>query len=338
MVFERVLSASLGIDLGTSNTPVLLRGRGVVSREPSCVAFDTRKGQVLAVGAQARRMEGRTPAHIAVVRPIKDGVISNYQVAEELMKQLLDTPRLRGVLGPRALVGVPCEATPLERRAVQEAVRGAGVRKVDLVSQPVAAAIGAGLPVLSSCGSMIVDVGGGTTEIAVVALGGTVLARSIRLAGDRMDAAVAQWMREEHNLLIGDRTAEEAKLAVGCAMPLSELRTCQVGGRHLVSGLPSSVAIDSDEMCQALQEPLRLLVDHLRMALEDAPTEMVEDIADAGITLCGGGSRLPRIDEYISRRLGVKTVLAPDPESCVAMGQNRMFEDARLMEAVLEHR
>jgi rod shape-determining protein MreB len=330
------LAPDIGLDLGTANIPVLERGRGVTLREPSYVAVDRqRDNKVLAVGSRARRMFGRTPSHIEVIRPVREGVIADYDLAQSMIRHLLERTRSRGLFRPRVMVGIPSAATDVERRAVSEATRSAGARAVYLVSQPLAAAIGAGLPVLEARGSMIVDIGGGTTQAAVISMGSLVVSGSSRVAGDRMDEAIVAYLRRVHNLLVGERSAEELKIAVGSALPSPSPQRAVVRGRDLQSGLPTALEVDSNELCEVLGEHVRAIGELVRGILEDTPAELVSDIVESGIALCGGGSLLREMDEFLGRVTGVYCYRVDDPLSCVAMGTEKLFSDPRLRRAVL---
>ncbi len=328
------LSADIGIDLGTAMTPVLECGRGVTVREPSYVAIDRRKDRILAVGSEARQMEGRTPPHVEVVRPVRDGVIADYDTAETLIRHLLGRTRSHGVLRPRIMVGVPSDATDVECRAVSEATRAAGARVVYIVPQPLAAAVGAGLPVLEARGSMIVDIGGGTSQAAVMSMGGIIVSGCIRVAGDRMDDALVSHLRREHNLMVGERRAEELKVAVGAAIPVLDPARSRVRGRDLRSGLPREVEIDSNELSTVFAEHVREIAEMVRQILEATPPELASDIIEAGIALCGGGCLLRGMDEYLTQETGVFCYRVEDPLSSVALGAERLFSDPRLMRAV----
>ncbi len=328
------LSADIGIDLGTAMTPVLECGRGVTVREPSYVAIDRRKDRVLAVGSEARLMEGRTPPHIEVVRPVRDGVIADYDTAETMIRHLLGRTRANGVLRPRIMVGVPSDATDVERRAVSEATRAAGARVVYIVPQPLAAAVGAGLPVLEARGSMIVDIGGGTSQAAVMSMGGIIVSGCIRVAGDRMDDALVSYLRRAHNLLVGERRAEELKVAVGAAVPVMDPGRSRVRGRDLQSGLPREVEIDSNELSAVFTEHVREIAEMVRQILEATPPELASDIIESGIALCGGGCLLRGMDEYLTQETGVFCYRVEDPLSSVALGAEKLFSDPRLMRTV----
>lgn len=328
------LSPDIGIDLGTAMTPVLECGRGVTVREPSYVAIDRKKDRVVAYGAEARLMDGRTPPHVEVVRPVREGVIADYDIAESMIRHLIGRTRSSGLLRPRIMVGVPSDATDVERRAVSEATRAAGARTVYIVPQPLAAAVGAGLPVLEARGSMIVDVGGGTSQAAVMSMGGIVVSGCIRVAGDRMDEALVSYLRRAHNLLVGDRSAEELKIAVGAALPVGQPIQAEVRGRDLPSGLPRALSIDSNELCSVFAEQVRDIAELVRNILESTPPELASDIVESGIALCGGGCLLRGLDEYLTQATGVYCYRVEDPLSSVALGAEKLFSDPRLMRIV----
>ncbi|MCX6359275.1 MAG: rod shape-determining protein [Armatimonadetes bacterium] len=312
-------SRDMGIDLGTANTLVHVRGRGIMLREPSVVAIDRDTKKVLAVGEGAKRMLGRTPGSIVALRPLKDGVIADFEQTEKMLRYFIDKVTRRSLLSaPRVVVGIPSVVTEVERRAVLDATRKAGAK--------VAAAIGAGLPIVEPTGSMIVDIGGGTTEVAVISLGGIVTSRSIRIAGDELDEAIVAYVRRTYNLFIGDRMAEDAKFAVGSAFPSDEQRTMDVRGRDLLSGLPRSATITLDETRDAIQEPLNAIVEAVKVTLETCPPELAADIMERGIVLAGGGALLHGLDRLISRETSMPVHIAEDPLSCVVIGTGRVLE------------
>jgi len=337
MVLDQLLSplsVDVGIDLGTSNTPVLVRGKGIRFREPSYAAIDISKGRVLAVGNEAKLMLGRTPRTVRIVRPVRDGVIADFDIAEELMRYLLDRLNEHGIFRPRVMVGVPSDVSEVEARAVSEAARRAGARVVYLIDQPLAAAIGAGLPVLEPRGNMVLDIGGGTTEVSIVSLGGTVLSRASRVAGDEMDEAIINYVRRVQNLLIGERSAEELKLELGCAMNPDPGVVAQIRGRDLTSGLPRSLQISQEEICEALGDIVSGIADVVKGALEVAPPELASDIAAHGLVMTGGGSLVKNLDAYLSQQTRIDCHLAEDPLSCVALGTERIFTNPLLMRAI----
>ena len=327
----------IAVDLGTANTLVLVRGEGVVLNEPSVAAVDSTTGAILGVGHEAKRMLGRTPEGIRAVRPMKDGVIADFSIAEQMLRrflrQVLDRHFLR--VKPTVLVCVPSSITEVERRAVRDSTDAAGVKRLFMVSEPMAAAIGAGLPVDSPTGSMIVDIGGGTTDIAVIALSGIVCDASIRTAGDELDQAIVQFMRKTYNVLIGEPTAELIKMQIGSALPLDEELTMAVKGRDLVSGLPRTVIVDSSGVRDALQESFQKIVNAVRRALEVTPPELASDILDHGITLTGGGARLRRFDDLITFETGLPVNIDPDPLTCVVRGTGMILDDLVRWKSVL---
>ncbi|MEW6228231.1 MAG: rod shape-determining protein [Bacillota bacterium] len=330
MILDPILaffSKDLAIDLGTANSLVYVEGKGIVLQEPSVVAIRKDTGAVLEVGAEANRMVGRTPGNIVVVRPLKDGVIADFDVTEMMLRHfIVKAHRGRGIVRPRVLVGVPSGVTEVERRAVVDAALQAGAREAYLIEEPLAAAIGAGLPVFEPSGNMVVDVGGGTTEIAVISLGGIVASRSIRIAGDEMDEAIVQHVKKVYNLIIGTKTAEEVKRLVGSACPKDPEETVEVKGRDMVSGLPKTVRVSAREVQQALQEPLVAIVEAVKLTLEKTPPELSADIIDKGIVLSGGGSLLEGIEAVLAEATGMPVHRADDPLTCVVRGAGRALE------------
>jgi len=311
----------VGIDLGTANVLVYVKGTGVVLNEPSVVAINTDTDDILAVGEEARQMLGRTPANIVAVRPLRDGVVSDYDITERMLKYFIKKTCGAGRLfKPKIMVCVPSGVTEVEKRAVREAAEQAGGKEVFLMEEPMAAAIGAGLDVTSPDGKMIIDIGGGTTDIAVISLGGIVASSSVKMAGDKFDEAIIRYMRKNHKLYIGERTAEELKLNIATAYPLEEELSMECKGRDLVSGLPKSVVVTSEEMMIALDEGLTVICEAIHSVLERTPPELAADIANNGIMISGGGALLRGIDKRISERTGIKTIIADDPKSCVAVG------------------
>ncbi len=326
-VYSR-FSRDMGIDLGTANTLVHVRGRGVLLREPSVVAINSEDRSPLAVGVEAKRMLGRTPGSIVAVRPLKDGVIADFEQTEAMLRYFTHkVHRRKWFLGPQVIIGVPSGVTEVERRAVRSAAQRAGARWVGLIEEPMAAAIGAGLPVAEPVGSMIVDIGGGTTEVAVISLGGVVTHRSLRVAGDEMDEAIISYVRRVHNLLIGDRTAEEVKINIGSAYPMEEERTMEIRGRDLVSGLPRSAVLTSSEVREAIAEPVSQVVETVKETLESTPPELSADIMDRGIILAGGGALLRGLDRLLAVETEMPVHTAEDPLTCVVMGAGRVVEE-----------
>ena len=322
-----MLTTDIGIDLGTASILVFVRGKGVVLKEPSVVAFDRDSGKIRAIGEEARLMIGRTPENIVAVRPLKEGVISDYRVTEKMLKYFIQKAVGRRLLKkPRISVCVPSGATEVERMAVEEAAMAAGAREVAIIEEPLAAAIGAGIDINRPCGNMIVDIGGGTSDIAVISLGGTVVSTSIKIAGNDFDEAIVRFMRKQHNLLIGDQTAEEIKIRVGCAYPLPEVKKMEVKGRNLVTGLPKNVVVSSEEMEEALRDATSQIVEAVHSVLEKTPPELASDIADRGIVMTGGGSLLQGLDQLIESGTGIQTMVAQDPMKCVAIGTGKFLE------------
>jgi len=323
---SRRFTRDIGIDLGTANTLVHVGGRGIVLREPSVVAVDKDRGKVIAVGEEAKRMLGRTPGNIIATRPLRDGVIADYDSAREMLKYFIDRANRRGALFLNVVVGIPSGVTEVERLAVIEAARAAGATKAYVIEEPMAAAIGAGLPVDQPIGSMIVDIGGGTTEVAMISLAGIVQSRSVRIAGDEIDEAIASFIRVAYNLSVADRTAEQAKLEVGSAFPLSEELTMVVKGRDLISGLPRSAVISSTEVRTAISKPIQSIIEAIKLTLESAPPELAADAFNDGITLAGGGALLRGLDQLIAEETGLPVKIARDPLSCVVIGTGKMLE------------
>lgn len=331
----------MGIDLGTANTLVYVSGKGIVLQEPSVVAIDQNTKQALAVGEDAKKMLGRTPGNIMALRPLRDGVIADFDTAELMLKHFIRRVHEgRTLVSPRIVIGIPSGVTGVERRAVMEAASQAGARDVYLIDEPVAAAIGAGLPVAEPTGNMIIDIGGGTTEVAVLSLQGTVLSESVRIAGDELTDSIIQYLKKVHNLVIGERTAEEIKIQIGSAYPTdadSDL-SLDVRGLHLLSGLPRTVSIKGPEIRESMSEPLAVIVDAVKRTLERTPPELAADIIDRGIMLAGGGALLKGLDTLISHETGIVTHVAADPLSCVVLGTGRVLENFKQLERVFSGR
>jgi rod shape-determining protein MreB len=328
-------SSDLAIDLGTANTCVFARGRGIVVNEPSIVAMNTVSAQVEAVGADAKEMLGRTPGNITAIKPMRDGVIADFDAAEKMLGYFIRKARgRRAFVRPRLVIGVPSEITQVERRAVKDSAYRAKAGEVHLVEEAMAAAIGAGLPITEAAGNMIVDIGGGTTDIAVISLAGIVYSRSVRVAGNAMDEAITQFAKRERNLLIGERTAEQIKIALGSAAPLDTPRTLEVKGRHVLEGRPTTVTLTDGEIREALAEPVRQIVQAVRDALERIPPELSADVCDRGIVLSGGGALLQKLDDRIRRETGLPVQVAEDPLSAVVLGAGRMLSDFNLLRKV----
>ena len=340
-----VFSNDLAIDLGTANTLVYLKGKGIVVSEPSVVAVQkdaVGQKKVLAVGTDAKNMLGRTPGSIVAIRPMKDGVIADFDITEEMLRYFIRKIHNRKALvRPRIVICVPSGITQVEKRAVKESAESAGAREVYLIEEPMAAAIGAGLPITEASGNMIVDIGGGTTEVAVISLAGIVYAKSVRVGGDKMDEALTQHLKRKYNLLIGERTAEEIKITIGSAYPASpgseqegKLETMEVKGRDLVSGIPKTLTIDAQEIREALSETINAIVEAVRIALERTPPELAADIVDKGIVLAGGGALLRNLDALLREETGLPVVIAEDPLSCVVLGSGKVLDELDLLKQV----
>jgi rod shape-determining protein MreB len=334
------LSEDLAIDLGTANTLVYARGRGIVLNEPSVVATASIRGrtQVLAVGDEAKLMLGRTPGNIEAIRPLRDGVIADFEIAEEMIKHFIGKAhRRRSLASPQIIVSVPSGATPVERRAIQESAESAGARRVFLIEEPMAAAIGAGLPVTEPTGSMVVDIGGGTTEAAVISLGGIVYSKSVRVGGDKMDEAIIAYIRRNHNLLVGESSAERIKKEVGsaCSPTDGEGQRIEIRGRDLVNGVPKEVEITERQIAEALAEPVGVIIETVRMALEHTAPEVAADIVDRGIVLTGGGALLGNLDVVLRHATGLPVTVADDPLICTVIGGGRALEEMKALKSVL---
>ena len=339
-IFEKlskIWSQDMAIDLGTANTLVVLKGQGVVLNEPSVVAVVENKGKksILAIGDEAKTMLGRTPGNIQAIRPLKDGVIADFIVTEEMIKHFIKKVHKRSTFAnPRILIAVPTGSTPVERKAIQDSALAAGARRVQLIEEPIAAAIGANLPISEATGSMVVDIGGGTAEVAVLSLGGVVYSKSLRVAGDAMDQALADYMRKEYNLLIGDSTAEKIKKEIGTAIPTNN-NTYPVKGRDLRSGTPKEVNITEEDSAEAMSEILRNMINGIKDALENTPPELSADLVDMGLTLTGGGALLKNIDKRFSKETGLPVHIADDPLACVAIGTGKALEQEETFSTML---
>lgn len=334
-----LVSNDMAIDLGTANTLIYVKDKGVVCNEPSVVAIANVKGkkQVLAVGDEAKLMVGRTPGNISAIRPLRDGVIADFDVAEEMIKHFIrKVHNRRTFTSPKIVICVPSGSTAVERRAIQESAESAGANKVFLIEEPMAAAIGAGLPVTEPTGSMVVDIGGGTTEVAVLSLGGIVYAKSVRVGGDKFDDAIIAYIRRHHNLLIGEASAERIKKEIGSAMkPEKDGRTMRIKGRDLVNGVPKEITVTEKQIAESLQEPLAAIVEAVKTALEHTAPELSADIVDKGIVLTGGGALLANLDELLRQKTGLPVFVADDPLSCVALGTGKALEQMKTMGSVL---
>ena len=323
-------SLDIGIDLGTANTLVNVRGRGITINEPSWVAIDKRTRQPLAIGTEAKEMVGRTPANVIAVRPLRDGVISEFEITQAMLEYFIGKAHeqtLVPVPRPRVIIGIPSGVTEVEKRAVYDAAMSAGAREVGLIEEPVAAALGAGLPVAEIRGSMIVDIGGGTSEVAIMSMGGVVVSRSLRVAGDEMDQDIVQYMRNKYNLLIGERMAEQAKIAIGSAYLLPEEKTMLLRGRNLITGLPEGIEVSSVEIREAISSSVQTIIDTIKDALDEAPPEIISDLMETGVCLAGGGSQLQSLDRRLVDDLHIRVWLAEDPMSCVARGAGMILEN-----------
>lgn len=336
--FYRKFSKDIGIDLGTANTLVYVKGKGIVINEPSVVAVNQRTKQILAIGNDARRMVGRTPPHIVATRPLVDGVISDFEVTEQMLRYFIDKVHHQTytfLRRPRVIIGIPSGVTEVEKRAVQDAAINAGASQAFLIEEPMAAAIGARLPVQDAQGSMIVDIGGGTTEIAVISLGGIVISRSLRIAGDEMNENIIQYARENFNLLIGERTAEDVKIKIGSAHGLKDSMTTPMRGRDLVTGLPKEVIITDPQVREALMPSLKVIINNIKNVIEEIPPEIISDILERGIVLAGGGALLRGLDTFIHEATKMPLTVAEDPLTCVVRGTGVVVEDLETLQDVL---
>jgi len=334
----KIFSRDIGIDLGTTNTLVYVRGRGIIINEPSIVAINRKTNQILSVGDTAKRMIGRTPGHIVAIRPLIEGVISDFEVTEQMLRYFFNkvhqTPY--GFLArPRVVIGIPSGVTEVERRAVENAVRNAGAREVYLVEEPMAAAIGSRLPIAEAVGNMIVDIGGGTTDVAVISLGGIVISRNLRIAGEKMNDDIIQYAREKFQLLIGEKTAEEIKIAIGSVAPLKETLAATIKGRDLISGLPKEVLINDLEVSEAVASSVNAIISEIRSVVEETPPELISDLMLRGIILAGGGSLLRGLPEMVEKTTGIPTKLAEDPLTAVVRGCGLILEDVESLKEIL---
>lgn len=335
-MFEKFVSRNIGIDLGTATTLIYVEGKGIVLNEPTVVAMETKTKHVTAVGKEAKQMLGRTHEGIEVIRPMRDGVIASFEAVEELLKQFIARIQVRGIFArPRVVVAVPSGTTDVERRAVRDSVEHAGASEVSLIAEPVAAAIGAGLQIESSWGNMVIDIGGGTTEIAVIALSGIVCNESLRIAGDEMNLAVVQHLKDRYNLLIGESTGEEIKIAIGSAALSKDEQSMEVRGRDSIGGLPKAIRVNSKEIREALQPPISEIIKTIKKALERTPPELSSDIIEQGITLTGGGSMLKGLEGLISKETGLKVKTVDNPIECVVRGAGKVLEKCDKYRAIL---
>jgi rod shape-determining protein MreB len=338
MIFDwlfGMFSNDLAIDLGTANTLIYVKGKGIILSEPSVVAIKKGTNQVLKVGKEAKEMLGRTPGSIVAIRPLKDGVIADFDVTEQMIRAfILKSHNRKALVRPRVIVGVPSGITQVEKRAIRDSADQAGAREVYLIEEPMAAAIGAGLPVQEPTGSMIVDIGGGTTEVAVISLSGIVYSQSVRIAGDEMDEAITQYLKRKYNLLVGERTSENVKIQIGSAYPFDEPRKMEIKGRDLVDGIPKTLTVNDSDIREALHDPVYAIVDAVKTALERTPPELSADIAEKGIVLAGGGALLHGLDTLIALETHLKVRVADDPLSCVVLGTGKVIDELDLLKTV----
>lgn len=334
----KIFSRDIGIDLGTANTLVYVRGRGIIINEPSIVAINKKTDQVLSIGAEAKKMIGRTPGHIVAVRPLIEGVISDFEVTEQMLKYFFNKVHkdfYSFLVRPRVVIGIPSGVTEVERRAVEDAAKNAGAREVYLVEEPMAAAIGARMPISEAVGNMIVDIGGGTTDVAVISLGGIVVSRNLRVAGEKMNEDIIQYARDEFQLLLGEKTAEEIKILIGAVSPLKEKLTAAVRGRDLISGLPKEILISDTEVCEAITPSVNAIISEIRSVVEETPPELLSDLMTRGIVLAGGGSMLRGLPELVSQTTGIPAKLAEDPLTAVVRGCGIILEDVESLREIL---
>jgi len=332
-MFKIGLGQDIGIDLGTASVIAYVKGKGIVLREPSVVAVDSNTKDVLAVGGEARRMLGRTPGNIIATRPLRDGVISDYTVTERMLKYFISKAGGKSLFSPRVMICIPSIVTEVEKKAVIDAASNAGARKVFLIEEPIAAAIGAGIDISKPCGNMIVDIGGGTTDIAVISLGGSVVSSSLKIAGDKFDEAIVKYIKKKYNVAIGERTAEDLKMNIGCVYPKIQDMEMDVRGRDLITGLPKTVTVHSSEMLEALIEPAMLIVDAVHSVLEKTPPELSADISDRGIYMTGGGCLVDGLDKLLQEKTGINVMIAQDTVSCVALGTGKALDNLDVLEA-----
>jgi rod shape-determining protein MreB len=330
-----LLGRDMAVDLGTANTLVYVRGRGIVLNEPSVVAVDIKDGRPLAVGAEAKRMIGRTPSNIQAIRPLKDGVIADFEICEKMLRYFIHRVHQRRFAKPRMVICVPSGITGVERRAVMEAAEYAGARRAYIIEEPMAAAIGAGLPVHEPTGNMVVDIGGGTTEVAVISLGGIVTSQSVRIGGDELDEAIVSFVKKEFSLALGERTAEEIKITLGSAYPLEQELHAEIRGRDLVSGLPKTIVVSTEEIRRAIEEPVSAIIDAVKVTLDRTPPELAADIMEQGIVLTGGGALLHGLESRLQHETGMPIVVARDPLNCVAIGNGQCLEEFEALKRVL---
>ena len=335
-LFSGIFGRDMAVDLGTANTLVYVRGRGIILNEPSVVAVNVKDGRPVAVGAEAKRMIGRTPNHIQAIRPLKDGVIADFEICEVMLRYFIQQVHQRRFAKPRMVICVPSGITGVEQRAVQEAAESAGARKpAYIIEEPMAAAVGAGLPVHEPTGNMVVDIGGGTSEVAVISLGGIVTSQSVRIGGDELDEAIVTYIKKEYSLALGERTAEEIKIALGSACPLEEELHAEIRGRDLITGLPKTIVTTTEEIRQAIEEPLSAIVDAVKVTLDKTPPELAADIMEQGIVLTGGGALLHGLDTRLSAETGMPIIVANNPLHSVAIGSGQCLEEFEALKQVL---
>lgn len=334
-MLTNIFKKGIGIDLGTANCKIYVQNKGLVLIEPSVVAINKKTGKMLAVGNEAKKMVGKTPAHISAIRPLRNGVVSDFDATELMIRHFLNIVKGRGIFSPTLLIAIPCGLTEVEKRAVLEAGKSAGARDVFLIEEPFAAAVGVNLPVEEATGNLIIDIGGGTSEIAVISLGGIVLSRVLRAAGDKLNEDIVEYMQERYKLMIGERTAEEAKIAIGSALPLKEEKTFVMRGRHLVSGLPQEIVVPSEEIRKAMEKTIRQIVHEIKEVIDETPPELISDIIKNGIHLSGGGSLIAGLDILIQKETGLKTRLVPDPMIAVVKGLGKVLEEINNFKNVL---
>ena len=331
-MFKFTLGQDIGIDLGTATVIAYIKGKGVVLREPSVVAVDSNTKEVLAVGKEARRMLGRTPGNIVATRPLREGVISDYTVTEKMLKYFISKINGKTLFSPRIMICIPSRVTEVEKKAVIDAANQAGARKVFLIEEPIAAAIGAGIDIAKPCGNMVVDIGGGTTDIAVISLGGSVESTSLKVAGDKFDEYIVKYIKRKHNIMIGERTAEDLKINIGCVYPKMQEVDMEIRGRDLATGLPKTIKVYSSEMLEALIEPAMMIVDAVHSVLERTPPELAADISDKGIYMTGGGCLVDGLDKLLQEKTGINVMIAQDTVSCVALGTGKALDNLDALE------
>ena len=334
-MFNFGFGQDIGIDLGTATVIAFVKGKGIVLREPSVVAVNNATNEVLAVGGEARRMLGRTPGNIVATRPLKDGVISNYTVTEKMLKHFINKICGKHIFAPRIMICIPSQVTEVEKKAVIDAALHAGARKIYLIEEPIAAAIGAGIDISKPCGNMVVDIGGGTADVAVISLGGAVVSTSIKVAGDKFDEAIIKYIKRVHNVIIGERTAEELKINIGCVYPKIQDTETDIRGRDLTTGLPKTITITSNEMMEALREPAMQIIDAVRGVLEKTPPELSADISDRGIYMTGGGCLVDGLDKLLQEQTGINVMIAEDAVSCVAIGTGKALKNLDALDVAI---